>query len=340
MIEEIKNFYKDKSILVTGGVGSIGSILVETLLKYNPKVVRIFDINESRIFEFEQQLKSKKIRALIGDIRDKERLKRAIEDIDVVFHAAALKHVPLCEYNPFEAVKTNIVGTQNLIDVALDEEIEKFILISTDKAVNPNSVMGASKLLSERLTISSNFYKGKRKTSFSCVRFGNVLGSRGSVVPLFERQIKDEKRITLTDPNMTRFVMSISHSVELVVKASYMARGGEIFVLKMPSISMKHLADFMIEKLALKYDYNVDDIKIDIIGKRLGEKNFEELMTKDESINTYEDEEMFIILPQNTKLLLGFPYSYLKRFRKTKKDSYKSNEKNLLKNSMIKKLLD
>ena len=211
-MKEMKDFYEGKVILITGGVGSIGSEIVRKILEYEPRAVRVLDNNETGLFDLEQELQSEKIRIFVGDVRDKERLKRAIEDVDLVFHAAALKHVPLCEYNPFEAVKTNVIGTQNLIDVAIDEEVEKIITISTDKAVNPINVMGATKLLAERLTISANFYKGDRETAFSCVRFGNVLYSRGSVLPLFEEQIK-KGFITLTDSNMTRFIMNTSQAV-------------------------------------------------------------------------------------------------------------------------------
>lgn len=294
-MDELREFYEDKTILVTGGAGSIGSEIARTLLKFNPKVIRVLDINETGLFELEQELKSKKIRLFIGDIRDKDRLRRAIEGVDVVFHAAALKHVPLCEYNPFEAVKTNVVGTQNLIDVALDEEVEKFITISTDKAVNPINVMGATKLLAERLTTAANLYKGKRKTAFSVVRFGNVLNSRGSILPLIKNQIKKGGPVTLTDPQMTRFIMSIHDAVMLVLKAGMLAKGGEIFILKMPAVKVLDLIEVVAKELAPKYGYSSEDIKIDIIGKRPGEKLFEELMTEEEAINAKELKDMYII---------------------------------------------
>ena len=183
LFNELKKFYENKVILVTGGVGSIGKEIVKTLLNFNPKAIRVLDINETALFELENELNSNKIRCFIGDVRDKDRLKRAIEGVDIVFHAAALKHVPLCEFNPFEAVKTNVIGTQNLVEVAMDEKVEKFITISTDKAVNPVNVMGTTKLLAERLTISANLYKGDRKTALSDLRFGNVLKSRGTILP-------------------------------------------------------------------------------------------------------------------------------------------------------------
>jgi len=185
------DLFKNKKILITGGTGSIGQEIVREVLKHEPAVVRILDIDETKQFELQQEYEDyENIRFLLGDIRDKERLYRAIEDIDIVFHTAALKHVQACEYNPFEAVKTNVIGTQNLIDVAIDEEVEKVIFTSSDKAVNPTNVMGATKLLAERLITSANYYKGARKTVFSSVRFGNVLGSRGSVIPLFKNQIE------------------------------------------------------------------------------------------------------------------------------------------------------
>lgn len=294
-MDELSEFYKDKTILVTGGAGSIGSEIIRALLKFNPKVIRVLDINETGLFELEQELKSKKIRLFIGDIRDKDRLRRAIEGVDIVFHAAALKHVPLCEYNPFEAVKTNVVGTQNLIDVALEEEVEKFITISTDKAVNPINVMGATKLLAERLTTAANLYKGERKTAFSVVRFGNVLNSRGSLLPLIKDQIKNGGPVTLTDPRMTRFIMSIHDAVGLVLKAGMLAKGGEIFILKMPAVRILDLIEVIIEELAPKFGYLPEDIKIDIIGLRPGEKLFEELMTEKEAINAKELEDMYIV---------------------------------------------
>jgi FlaA1/EpsC-like NDP-sugar epimerase len=265
-MKEITSFYQNKTILITGGVGSIGSEIVRSILVYNPEAVRVLDSNETGLFDLEQELQSEKIRPFVGDVKDKERLRRAIEDVDIVFHAAALKHVPLCEYNPFEAAKTNVLGTQNLIDVAMDEEVGKLITISTDKAVNPVNVMGATKLLAERLTVSANFYKGERKTAFSCVRFGNVLDTRGSVIPLFRKQIQNGGPLTVTDLNMTRFMMSIPKAVELVLKASEMAEGGEIFILKMLALRIGDLAEAMIQELAPEYGYASNKIEIKNIG--------------------------------------------------------------------------
>ena len=298
---QVQDFVKNKTILITGGAGSIGNGITRRVIEYGAKVVRVFDIDETRLIKLEDELRSKRLRIFIGDIRDKDRLKRAIEGVDIVYHVAALKHVPICEYNPFEATKTNVLGTQNLLEVAIDEEIEKFITISTDKATYPINVLGATKLLAERLTISANLYKGSKKTAFACVRFGNVLHSRGSVFPLFEEQIKKGGPVTLTNPNMTRFIMKLSQTVELILKASKIAKGGEIFILKMPSVRIQDLAKVMIEEFASKSGYRPEEIKIKITEKRPGEKIFEELMTLDEVNNAFENEEMFIISPKKLK---------------------------------------
>jgi len=293
----MKNFYEGKTVLVTGGCGSIGSEIVKRLLKYKPKSIRILDNNETGLFELKKELNSRVARPLIGDVRDEKRLRKAVENVDIVFHAAALKHVPLCEYNPFEAVKTNILGTENIIDACLEEGVKKLIFISTDKAVNPTNVMGATKLLAERFTVSSNYFKGLKKTALSCVRFGNVLNSRGSVIPVFEKQIKEGGPVTVTDPDMTRFIMEIPHAVELVLKTAEIAKGGEIFILKMPAIKIGDLAAACIDFFAPKYDLDPKKIKIKNIGKRIGEKTHEELLTENECENTYEFDEMFVILP-------------------------------------------
>ena len=320
------NFFKDKSILVTGGVGSIGSVLVKKLLELDPRVIRIFDNNETGLYDLYNELQSKKIRPLIGDIRDKERINRALEGIDIVFHASALKHVPLCEYNPFDAIKTNILGTQNMMDAALDHAIDKVILISTDKAANPTNVMGATKLLAERLTVSMNYYRGIRSTAFSCVRFGNVLNTRGSVVPLFKNQIAKGGPVTLTDSGMTRFMMTIPKAIDLVFKATEFSQGGEIFILKMPALRVKNLAEVMVEELAPGFGYKSEDIEIKNIGKRPGEKIYEELMTSYEAEYAYENEDMFIVLPENFEEILSLSSMLPEGFKKTDRKEYSSND--------------
>ena len=293
-MKELGNFFKNKDVLVTGGCGSIGSKLVEQLLRYDVKRVRVLDHNESGLFHLQERLgKQKKLRTLIGDIRDEERLRWAMRDVNIVFHAAALKHVPLCEYNPFEAVNTNVYGTQNLINVARDEEVDKFIAISTDKAVNPINTMGATKLLSEKLVLNAPL--GDVKTFFSCVRFGNVLNTDGSVIPIFEEQIKNGGPVTVTSNEMTRFFMSIKDAVDLILKATQKADGREIFILKMNAMRIVDLAEAMIEELAPKYGH--EDIQIDIMGIRPGEKIYELLMTEEEAQYAEDRGNMFILRP-------------------------------------------
>src|SRR3989344_4252764 len=230
----MKDVFEGKDILVTGGCGSIGSEIVKQLLKYNPKKIRVMDNNESNLFYLGQELNTDKVRLLIGDVRDRNRVYRAMKGVDIVFHAAALKHVPLCEYNPFEAVSTNVVGTENMISAAIDNGVEKFIGISTDKAVNPINTMGATKLLSEKIIIDTSL--SEMRTKFCCVRFGNVLDSVGSVIPIFKKQIKNKGPLTITDKNMTRFFMTMPDAINLVLKASEITEGGEIFILKMDVI--------------------------------------------------------------------------------------------------------
>lgn len=298
----MNNMFKNKSILVTGGAGTIGSEIIRQVLEQGPRIVRVFDNDENGMFNFEQNLLEHKnfsnLRFLLGDVRDEKRLHRAMEGIEIVFHAAALKHVPLCEYNPIEAIKTNVDGTQNIINAALDKEVSKVITISTDKAVNPASTMGATKLLMERLTIDANNYRGNKNTLFSCVRFGNVFGSRGSVIPLFYDQIKKGGPLKVTDPDMTRFIMSISEAVKLVLKAAEITGGGEIFILKMPTIRLGDLAEVMVQELSLKHGFDPKKIKIEKIGVRNGEKMYEELMTEDEALKTIEIDGLYVLRPQ------------------------------------------
>jgi len=303
---DIADFYRGKTILVTGGVGSIGSFLVRELLKFEPLRIRVFDNNESGLYNLEQALQSDKIRLLVGDIRDKERLSVAMEGVHIVFHAAALKHVPLCEFNPFDAVKTNVIGTQNVLDAAYDQGVQKVITISTDKAVNPSNVMGATKLLAERLAISANMYRGHKKTVFSCVRFGNVLNSRGSVVPLFANQIQKGGPITVTHPDMRRFFMDIPSATKLILKAGMLSQGSEIFILKMPAAMIMDLAVEMRTLLAPQYGFNTDDIPIEIVGMRIGEKIDEKLLILDETSCVYENHDMYLVVPKKLPYLMDY----------------------------------
>jgi len=293
------NIFKGKKILITGGTGTVGREILRQMLKYEPEVVRIYSRDESKQFEMQEEFREhqNKIRYLIGNIRDLQRLKMAVEEVDIVFHTAALKHVYSCEYNPFEAVKTNILGTQNVIDAALEKEVEKVILTSSDKAVNPSNAMGVSKLMAEKLITATNFYKGQHGTIFSTVRFGNLLGSRGSVITLFKEQIKRGGPITITDGNMTRFVLSLQQAVKLCFQATALAKGGEVFVLKMQSLKIQDLTDTLISLLAPRFGYEPRKIKRECVGTKLGEKTYEELITREEESRTVEAEDLFIILP-------------------------------------------
>jgi UDP-N-acetylglucosamine 4,6-dehydratase len=290
---EFRQHFKDQRILVTGGTGSIGREIVRQLLEYNPKVIRILSRNENNQFnEFQKLGHLGNVRFLIGDVRDKERLRRACEDIDIVFHTAALKHVPFCEYNPFEAVKTNVIGTQNLIEVGLEVGAKKVVAINTDKSVAPINTMGATKLLAEKLIIAAQEYKGESETSFCSVRFGNVIGSDGSVLNTFIAQAQQGGPLTVTDPGMCRFIMTIPEAVGLVLRASILSKGGEVFILKMPALKVIHLAEVIIEEIAPH-----ENIKIAITRPRPGEKLHEELVTKEESPYTIEHDGMFILRP-------------------------------------------
>lgn len=291
--------FEGKTILVTGGTGSVGSALVKRLLNHNPATIRILDVDETKQFEMMHRLRNDAVlRFFLGDIRDKERLYRAFENVDIIFHCAALKHVLWCEYNPFEAVKTNVLGTQNVIDVALDAEVERVIFTSSDKAVNPMNVMGTTKLLCERLITAANYYKGKRKTVLASVRFGNVFGSRGSVVPLFRKQIERGGPVTVTDPDMTRFVMTPEQTVKLVFKATEMAHGGEVFILKMPAVRIADLAIAMVQRYG-----KGRHIETRMTGILAGEKKHEELMTAEESTRALETPDMFLLPPEMKELL-------------------------------------
>lgn len=281
----------NQTILVSGGCGSIGSVLVKKLLSdFNPKQVRILDNNEMGLFDSIRKYQgNKKVRFLLGDVRDKDRVNWAMQNVDIVFHAAALKHVALNEYNPFESVKTNVLGTQNILEAALNHQVKILINVSTDKAANPTSTMGASKLLAERLTVGANYFKGNSPTIFTSVRFGNVLNSSGSVLPIFLDQIKKGEPLTITDKEMVRYFMTIEQAVELIFKAVMLTIGGEIFILKMPALKIVDLAECLLE------NFNLPETKIKFIGKRPGEKLYEKIVTRTEAGQALELKEMYVL---------------------------------------------
>lgn len=281
---------KDKSILVTGGTGSFGKKFIETILNnYQPKKIIIYSRDELKQFEMQSSsnFKSDKVlmRYFIGDVRDCNRLKRAMEGVDIVIHTAALKQVPAAEYNPFEAVKTNIIGGQNVIDAALSQEVQKVIALSTDKAAAPINLYGATKLTSDKLFIAANNYKGNRNMKFSVVRYGNVLGSRGSVIPFFMNRKKNGV-LPITDERMTRFNISLQEGVDFVLMCLEKMWGGDLFVPKIPSYRILDVAK------AIGPDCNHE-----IVGIRPGEKLHEEMITQTDALNTVEFDNYFVILP-------------------------------------------
>src|SRR5512134_352847 len=282
--------WKDKTILITGGTGSFGKKFTEIALEEKqPKKIIIFSRDELKQHEMKMHgYDHPSLRYFIGDVRDRERLIRAMNGVDIVVHAAALKQVPACEYNPMEAIKTNIMGTANVVEAALDAGVKKVMTVSTDKAVNPANLYGATKLAAEKLTIQSNAYAAGAATRYSCVRYGNVVGSRGSVVPVFLKQRQNGK-ITITDERMTRFWLSLEQGVRFVISCIGQMQGGEVFVPKIPSMKVIDLARAI-----------APDAKINIIGIRPGEKLHEDLISDDEARNAVERETMFVVKPPET----------------------------------------
>lgn len=285
----------NSTILITGGTGSFGNKFIERVLNdYEPKKIIIYSRDEFKqdlmkknfIAKYGEE-KTNKLRFFIGDVRDKERLYRAFKDVDYVIHAAAMKQVPACEYNPFEAIKTNIHGAENIIEAAIDRKVKKVVALSTDKSVNPINLYGGTKLVSDKLFISANAYSGDKGTIFSVVRYGNVAGSRGSVIPFFKQLLaQGKKELPITDIHMTRFWMILDDAVDLVFKALEEAKGGETFVFKNPSFLITELAE------ALNPNGSIKEV-----GVREGEKIHEVMITKDDWRNTYEYEDYYIIYP-------------------------------------------
>lgn len=296
--------FTNKSILITGGTGSFGKKFVSALLKTDVKRVIVFSRDELKQFEMSKQYSDSRVRFFIGDVRDKDRLYRAFDGVDIVVHAAAMKQVPACEYNPFEAVKTNIHGAQNIIEASIDRGVEQVIALSTDKAASPVNLYGATKLASDKLFVAANSYVGDKATRFSVVRYGNVVGSRGSVIPFF-KEIKDTGRLPITDPRMTRFWITLDQGVQFVLDSLDRMYGGEIFIPKIPSMKVVDLAKAI-----------APECELEIVGIRPGEKLHEVMITEDDSRKTLEFDDYFVIQPE-------FPWWEPKDVGKSLPDGFK-----------------
>lgn len=308
------NSWLGKSVLITGVCGSVGKELLRQIIAKSPDEIIGIDNNESELFFLtEEYLNNKNVRLYLGDIRDKEKLVRKMSGIDIVLHAAALKHVILCEQSPRDAVQTNILGTQNIIDAAQVNNVERVIFTSSDKAVNPTNVMGTTKLMGERLMTAAHSLARDKTPIFASTRFGNILGSKGSVIPIFRRQIATGGPVTLTDPEMTRFIMTLNTAVYLVMESVFLAKGGEVFVTKMPIARISDLADVMIEQIAPRYGSSAEDIKVENIGSKAGEKLYEELMSDEEIRRSFELDEFFVILPAFRSVYENIDYFYGKK---------------------------
>ena len=319
---------KSQNILITGGTGSFGKKFIQKVLdkKLSNRIV-VFSRDELKQYNLSKKLSSNKIRFFIGDVRDKNRLNAAMENIDIVIHAAAMKHVDISEYNPMEAIQTNVLGAQNVIDASLNNNVKKVIALSTDKASSPINLYGATKLTSDKLFVAANNFKGPKDIKFSVVRYGNVMGSRGSVIPLFLNQ-KKNNFFTITDKRMTRFNITLSEGVKFVLNCLTIMKGGEIFVPKIPSYKILDLA----KAISLKS-------KIKIIGIRPGEKIHEEMISSEESINAVEYKNFYVIVP-NSKFNLINKDKYMKIFKEGKKveDNFNYSSKNNAKFLKVKEL--
>ncbi|GBE17402.1 UDP-N-acetylglucosamine 4,6-dehydratase [bacterium BMS3Abin15] len=328
----MKDFYQGKKILVTGAAGTVGREIVKQLHSFRPAELRLMDNNETEMFFLMEAYGNGKnnVFCFLGDVRDRDKLEKLSKDIDIVIHCAAFKHVYISEYNPFDVVQTNIIGVENIIRAAAACKVKQLLFTSSDKAVNPTNVMGTSKLMGERLITAANAVRTDNKTIFSSTRFGNVLGSRGSVVPLFMKQIREGGPVTITDKRMTRFVMTIEEAARLVLQSVLISKGGEVFVTKMPVVRIPDLAEAMIKLLAPRYGYKPSDIKTVEIGAKPGEKLYEELMSDEEVHRSLELRDMFVVTPAFKSIYQSIKYKYPDTVSKIIKNSYVSeNEKPL-----------
>ena len=324
--------FDNKTILVTGGTGSFGHEVVKSLLETQAAEIRIFSRDEDKQYHMQHLYAAyDRLRFIIGDVRDYGSVRRATRGVDIVFHAAALKHVPSCEFFPAEAVKTNINGAQNVIEACIEENVGRVVAISTDKAVEPINVMGMSKAVQEKLMVGANYRRDGFDTVFSVVRYGNVAGSRGSVIPFFRRLIESRKRLTITSPDMTRFILGLPAAVQLVFKASNEAVGGEIFVMRVPAHSVVELARVLLRRAGLPENH------YEIIGVRPGEKLHETLVSPVEATRTVEAGEYYVILPEIETPAVTARYT---RHRKVTFERYASNSGPLLQGADLEAVLD
>lgn len=307
--DPVREFYAGKQVLITGAAGTVGRAVAGLLSTFGPAELRLMDNSESEMFFLMEEC-GKDARCLLGDVRDGDKLRNLSEDIDITVHCAAFKHVTLSEYSPFDAVQTNIIGVENVIRAAKACGVKHVLFTSSDKAVNPTSVMGTSKLMGEKLITAANASRANGGPVFSSTRFGNVIGSRGSVVPLFMKQIKGGGPVTLTDHRMTRFIMTPEEAAALVASSASMARGGEVFVTKMPVVRILDLAVVMIELLAPRCGRDPRDIRIEEVGAKPGEKLYEELMSEEEARRSVETQEMFIIKPAFRSVYPAIDFDY------------------------------
>ena len=324
--------FENKKILITGGTGSLGQALTKKLLKTDVDTIRIFSRNESKQVQMESEIKDKRLRFLIGDIRDLSRLEKALEGVDIVFHTAALKHVPVVEYNPFEAIKTNILGAQNLIDACLKENVETVVGISTDKAVSPLNTYGATKLLMEKLLTTAQNYLDidKYRTKFLAVRYGNVFGSSGSVAPKFIRMAKNGQKITITDPNMTRFSLTMDEALDFILESIFLSKGSEVFVPKLRSYSIMDLKQAIVDL--------IKDTGESFTSIRPGEKLHETLINHDEVRYTWEFDNKYIIFnPLKSESEIKKNYSGIKKAKFL--DCYSSDCVEKISKDQLKKII-
>ncbi len=334
------NIFKNKTVVLTGAAGTIGRELVRQLLEFSPAEVRLLDHNESEVFFLHEEYESvENVTPYVGSIRDYDKIAGLCRGADIVFHVAAYKHVYLSEYNPFDAVMTNVIGTQNVLKAALAAGCQRVLFTSSDKAVNPTNVMGSTKLLAERMVTAYNVNSGRGRCIFASSRFGNVVGSRGSVVPVFYNQIKKGGPVTVTDERMTRFIMTIPQAARLVLEACTLAKGGEVFISKMPVIRIVDLAEVMIELVAPRFDRKPEDIRIEFVGAKAGEKMYEELLSSEEVKRSKELENHFVTLPAFRFMFENVDYYYPGEVRSAVDRPYISSEETPLTRDELRRFL-